>query len=124
VTRGQQGAALTAATATLLLIACMPLDRSMPRPARGSLDCMRSIVREQVPVAAGDKLKHCLATGLIARHCSVSEARIAAWGKEITDVFDGGDPSAADIRADRAGLSCARDSADDAGLRACCAARY
>jgi len=85
---------------------------------------MRAIVREQVPADASDKLKHCLATGLIARHCSVSEAHIAEWGKEFTDVFDGGDPSANDIRADRAGLRCARANAEDAGVRSCCETVY
>jgi hypothetical protein len=123
--RGMGGlGAVGAMCAALVLGACMPLDRTTPRPARASLTCMQAVVREQVPVDVDDKLKHCLATGLIARHCSVAEARIAEWGKEFTDVFDGGDPSAADIRADSAGLRCARDSAEDAAVRACCETVY
>jgi len=113
-----------AALALLVLSACTPLDRETPRPARSSLGCMQAVVREQVPAEANDKLKHCLATGLIARHCSVTEAHIAEWGKEFTDVFDGGDPSADDIRADRVGLRCAQQNSADAGVRACCAAAY
>jgi hypothetical protein len=118
------GCALPALLGLLALGACTPLDREAPRPARSSLACMRAVVHEQVPADANDKLKHCLATGLIARHCSVAEAHIAEWGKEFTDVFDGGDPSADDIRADRVGLRCAEQNSADTGVRACCEAAY
>ncbi|MFT3906457.1 MAG: hypothetical protein QM718_09155 [Steroidobacteraceae bacterium] len=104
----------------LALGACAPLDRNARRDAPTPLACMRTVVRERVPVEVDDKLKHCLAAGFIARHCSVLEARTAAWGKEFTDLFDGGDPSTADLRADRAGIRCARAQPDDDGLRSCC----
>ena len=104
----------------LLLAACTPLDRNVRRDAPTPLACMRAVVRERVPEQADDKLKHCLAAGFIARHCSVLEARTASWGKEFTDLFDGGDPSAADLHADRAGIQCAEAQPDDDGLRSCC----
>jgi hypothetical protein len=71
-----------------------------------------------------DKLQHCLAGGLIARHCSVGEARLASWGKEVGDALGRGDADRADLDADHAGIACARGARDDAGIRACCEARY
>lgn len=90
-----------------------------PRPAVSSLGCMRAM-RDQLPPGLPDKQAHCLASGLIARHCSVSEAYLAGAGKEITDLFDGGDAEWADWRADRIGVACARHAADDAGVQHCC----
>ena len=105
----------------LLLAACAPLSRHEPRLAPTSLACMRAVVKQYVPAQADDILKHCLAAGFIARRCSVSEAKLASWGKELADAFDGGDPSTADLRADRAGIECAQHSKDAAELDQCCA---
>jgi hypothetical protein len=77
-----------------------------------------------VPRDLGDKLQHCLAGGLIARHCSVGEARLASWGKEVADALGRGDADRADLDADHAGIACARAARDDAGVRACCETRY
>ena len=79
-------------------------------------------VRDRLPHDIPDKRAHCLAAGGIARYCSPMEAYIAGAGKEITDIFDGGDPEWADWRADRAGIACAHRSTDGAALAACCAA--
>jgi hypothetical protein len=84
---------------------------------------METVVRDKVPAAAPDPAKHCLAAGLIARHCGVSAAYLASLGKEFSDAFGDGDASAADWRADRAGIDCARDAGDDDALLACCAGR-
>jgi hypothetical protein len=68
-----------------------------------------------------DEQKHCVASGLIARHCSMSEANMAGVGKELQDLFTGGDASWADWKMDRKGMSCAHGAADDAAVVQCCA---
>lgn len=106
------------------LLGCASLPGAPPRAAATPLACMRSTVATRVPATGDDKLRHCLAAGLIARHCSPAEARVASWGKEIEDAFSPGDADRRDLQADRAGLACARDAADDDALRACCVAAY
>jgi hypothetical protein len=91
------------------------------RPAQSSLSCMRA-VRDALPTGIADARAHCLAAGGIAQQCSVIEARIAGAGKEIADIFTGGDPSWADWQADRAGIGCARKHRDAQALATCCAA--
>lgn len=81
---------------------------------------MNAIVRERVPAKLPNKQTHCLAAGLIARHCSVAEAYVAGAGKELRDVFGHGDAEWADWRADRIGIGCARSSASDEQLADCC----
>jgi hypothetical protein len=73
-----------------------------------------------VPQHLPDKQTHCLAAGLIARYCSRPEAYIAGYGKEFTDIFDGGDPEIGDIKADLMGIRCAAHSASTAALADCC----
>jgi hypothetical protein len=69
-----------------------------------------------------DKQKHCTGAASIAALCSVAEARLAAYGKELRDALGNGDADPEDLAADRAGIECARrDPAADA-VRACCAA--
>ncbi len=85
---------------------------------------MRATVAEKVPTDLGDKHRHCLAAGMIARHCSPSEAKLASWGKELGDALGGGDADRRDLDADYAGIECAATSSGDEALRACCAARY
>ena len=107
----------------IMLAACTPLDHLQPRLASSSLGCMRAVVQRYVPANVNDKLQHCLAAAFIARRCSGAEARIASWGKEFTDIFDGGDPSVLDLRADYAGLRCARGAASEQAIEDCCAAQ-
>ena len=82
---------------------------------------MRAVVRDKLPQALPDKQAHCLAAGLIAHYCSRSEAYLAGYGKEFTDIFDGGDPEIGDIRADLLGIRCARHSPALGDLAGCCA---
>ncbi len=110
--------------ASLLVAAAMALSACMTlaggeRVAPSSYGCMRA-VRDRIPTGIADKRAHCLAAGTIALHCSVSEAYIAGYGKEFSDLFTGGDAEWADIRADKAGIRCARAGRSDAALAACC----
>lgn len=109
------GAALLAA-----LSACTSLDGG-PRPAASSAACARAAVAEVVTPEMTDKRKHCVGAANIARRCSVLEARLAYYGKEVADAFGDGDPDVDDLRADRAGLACARRDTDPAAVDACCA---
>lgn len=108
-------------TAALLALCITGCAAQAPRPAQSSLACMQAAAA-QVPDSLDDKQKHCLASGLIVRYCSVTEAVMAGAGKELRDLFTAGDPSWADLRANREGRRCARDAADDAALASCCAA--
>jgi hypothetical protein len=85
---------------------------------------VNTVVQQKVPQGLHDKVTHCIAAGMVARHCSSGEAYLVSIGKEIRDLFTpGGDTELADLRADYAGVGCARRSMDDAGLTACCEAR-
>lgn len=90
-----------------------------PRPATPALECMRAAV-SRVSASSDDSFQHCMAAGLITRYCSVSEAVIASYGKELQDLFGRGDASADDLRADHRGMACARQAEDDAALLRCC----
>ena len=79
-------------------------------------------VRSELPEGIPDGRAHCLAAGGIARRCSVLEADIAGVGKEMQDLFTGGDASWDDWKADRAGIRCAQQVEDGAALDQCCAA--
>ena len=70
---------LCAPAAFMLLCGCAHVA---PRPAVSSLGCMRA-VRASLPANLGDKHAHCLASGLIARRCSVAEGYLAGAGKEL-----------------------------------------
>lgn len=85
---------------------------------------MRAVVADQVPTDFTDKHQHCLAAGMVARYCSLGEARLAAWGKEFNDALGTGDADLHDLEADYAGIDCARAARGDAALRQCCAALY
>ena len=106
----------------LLLSACAA--PGVHRAEASSLGCMRAMVRDHVPTHLYDKQQHCLAAGFIARYCSRPEAWLASVGKEVTDAFDGGDPSWHDLMADRVGLRCERGADSDAALMACCASAF
>ncbi len=111
---------LLAVLVVSLLCGCAPLSRYEVRPARSSLGCMRSVLRMHEPTPAHDAQAHCLAAGLIARYCSISEAWLAGIGKEIRDLFGPGQAEWRDLVADRRGIDCARRVTDDAGLQVCC----
>ena len=84
---------------------------------------MQTVLKEKLPPDLPDKRAHCLAGGLIARYCSITEAYLAGAGKEVRDLLSRGDAEWQDWQADRAGIACARQEQNDAGLGACCAQR-
>ncbi len=92
--------------------------------AAGLLGCMRATMAAKVPPEFGDKHRHCLAAGMIARYCSPAEAKLASWGKELDDAFGAGEADRRDLEADYFGIACARAANDDGALRQCCAQRY
>lgn len=89
------------------------------RPSSSPLACMRAEV-QALPQGLSDDEKHCVASGLITRHCSSVEAWVAGAGKELQDAFTGGDASWADWRSDGRGRQCGRTAADDQAVLACC----
>lgn len=104
--------------ALLALTGCASL--SGERLAHSSYGCMEAVVREKVPENLPDKHRHCLAGGLIARYCSLSEAYLAGLGKELRDLLGPGDAEWTDWQADRAGAHCARGSETDDDVVTCC----
>jgi len=102
----------------LVLAGCTSL--SGQRLARSSYGCMEAVVREKVSADLSDQRKHCIAAGLIARYCSATEAYLAGSGKELSDLLGSGDAAWSDWQADRAGVRCARTSASDEDVAACC----
>lgn len=84
---------------------------------------MQAVVQDKLPSGLPDPRAHCLASGLIARYCSGSEAYLAGAGKELRDLLGDGDAEWADWRADRAGIDCARSASNDDALATCCADR-
>jgi hypothetical protein len=105
----------------VLLLALGGCASQAPRPASSSYGCMVA-ERDALPAGLPDEQKHCVASGLIARHCSVSEANMAGLGKELQDLFSSGDASWADWKMDRKGVGCAQNAPDDATVVQCCAA--
>jgi hypothetical protein len=103
------------------LTACTSVPNKPDRLSRSSVGCMQAVVREKVPDDLPEKRAHCLAAGLIARYCSVTEAYMAGSGKEIGDLIGGGDAEWEDWRADRAGIDCARSATNDMQVEECCA---
>jgi hypothetical protein len=113
--------------ATSVLIAtlggCASVPEAPPRLARSTYACMRAVLQEKLPKDLPDTRAHCLAGGLIARYCSVTEAYFAGAGKEFQDLVGSGDAEWKDWSADRAGIDCARSAKNDADLASCCALR-
>lgn len=117
---------LLAPAVTLMLlglVGCVSVPNRPARPAKSSYGCMQTVVREKLPEALTDKRTHCLATGLIARYCSGTEAYMAGAGKELKDLLGAGDAEWADWRADRSGIACAREAGNDTALAECCERR-
>jgi hypothetical protein len=106
--------------AALLLQGCAPLATHEGRAAQSTLGCMRQSIANYDFKSRPDSEAHCLAAGLIARRCSVAEARLASYGKEFADLFDSGDAEWRDLRADRRGIECARSATTEAALLGCC----
>jgi hypothetical protein len=106
------------------LTACASIANRPPRLAPSSYGCMEAVLKEKLPVDLPDKRAHCIAGGLIARYCSVTEAYLAGAGKEVRDLVSRGDSAQwQDWQADRAGIECARETEGDAAVVKCCAER-
>jgi len=105
------------------LSACASIANRPPRLAHSSYGCMEAVLQEKLPQNLPDKRAHCLAGGLIARYCSITEAYLAGAGKEVRDLLSQGDAEWRDWQADRTGIACARETQDDAGVATCCSAR-
>lgn len=115
---------IAAAVVTMAnLTACAAIANRPPRLAHSTYGCVQAVLRDKLPADLADERAHCLAGGLISRYCSVTEAHLAGAGKEVRDLLGHGDAEWRDWRADRAGIECARESADDAALAECCSAR-
>ena len=112
-----------AALALFAMLALAGCASTAPRLAASTYGCMQAVVREKLPADLPDKRAHCIASGLIARYCSVSEAYLAGAATELRDVLGPGNAEWADWQADRAGVACARDAADDDSVADCCAQR-
>jgi hypothetical protein len=106
------------------LTACASVANRPPRAARSSYGCMEAVIKEKLPADLPDKRAHCIASGLISRYCSITEAYLAGAGKEMRDLVSRGDSAEwKDWQADRIGIECARETADDAAVAQCCSAR-
>jgi hypothetical protein len=81
---------------------------------------MQSAVSKYSLQGLPDEQAHCLAAGLIALHCSATEAWLASYGKELRDLFSGGDAEWRDLHSDRHGIHCARSATTQSGLIECC----
>ena len=55
-----------------------------------------------------DKFKHCALSCILAIQCGPAESWVMGVGKEIADLFDGGDPDVKDLRADHIGIQMVR----------------
>jgi hypothetical protein len=105
--------------ASLLATSCAPLPTYENRAGKSSLACMQSAIAGRSFEGLHDYEAHCIATGLIALRCSVTESWLAGVGKELRDLLGSGDAALNDLRADGRGVQCARTQGKD-GLDACC----
>jgi hypothetical protein len=106
--------------AILATAACAPLPQREPRAAHSSLECMHAAMQDRLPAGLPDSQLHCIATGLIARYCSVTEASLAGIGKELKDLLGPGDAEWRDLVSDRHGIECARTASTNDDLLQCC----
>lgn len=81
---------------------------------------MHAALENRLPDHLPDAQAHCIASGLIARYCSIPEAALAGWGKEFADLLSSGDAEWRDLVADRYGRRCARSVNSDQALLDCC----
>jgi hypothetical protein len=106
----------------LSLSACTAMPARPARLAVSSYGCMDAVVKQKLPANIPDDHAHCLASGLIARYCSIPEAYLAGAGKELRDLLGAGDAEWRDWQADRAGIACARQAQSDQAVEDCCSA--
>lgn len=102
-----------------LLCGCIPL-REAERSAPSSVGCARAALGDRLPPGLPDKQKHCRAAALIAARCSVGEAALLGVMKEIRDLLGPGNAEWADLRANQAGIRCARGAGSDEQIGECC----
>ena len=69
--------------ASLLAAGCAPLATQESRAGKSSLTCMRSALAGRSFEGMHDAEVHCIATGLVALRCSVTESWLAGLGKEM-----------------------------------------
>lgn len=81
---------------------------------------MKAVLQNKLPPNLPDDKAHCMASGLIARYCSIPESYLAGVGKEVRDLIGPGDAEWRDLTADRAGIKCARGAESDEAVEACC----
>jgi hypothetical protein len=105
----------------LCLAGCTPLAVDAGRAGKSSLGCMRASLANHDLASRPDYEAHCIAAGVIARRCSVAEAWLASYGKEIRDLLGRGDAEWRDVQSDQRGIECARTATGDAALLQCCA---
>lgn len=103
-----------------MLQGCTPLATKEGRAAKSTLGYMRQAFAAYDLESRPDDEAHCIAAGSIARRCSVTEARMASYGKEFRDLFAHGDAEWRDIESDRLGIECARSATDEASFIDCC----
>lgn len=108
------------AAVLLCLAGCTPLAVDTGRAGKSSLGCMRASLANHDLTRRPDYEAHCIAAGLIARRCSVGEAWLASYGKEIRDLLGRGDAEWRDVQSDRRGIHCARSATDETALLRCC----
>jgi len=107
----------------LLLLALSACGTVPHRPARleqSSYGCMKAVLDRKLPPNLPDDKAHCLASGLIARYCSIPESYLAGIGKEVRDLLGPGDAEWRDLESDWAGIRCARSAESDEAVAACC----
>jgi hypothetical protein len=104
----------------LMLGACGTVPNRPERLAHSSYGCMKAVLDSKLPPKLPDNQAHCLASGLIARYCSIPEGYLAGVGKEVRDLLGPGDAQWRDLKADWAGVDCARHADSDGALTACC----
>jgi hypothetical protein len=100
--------------------ACAPLAVNESRAGASSLGCMQSAIAKNSLTGRPDDEAHCMAAGIIALHCSATEAWLASYGKELRDLFGGGDAEWRDLQSDWRGIQCARSATTESGLIKCC----
>jgi hypothetical protein len=119
----ERAARIARASSSLLLLllgACGTVPHRPERLAHSSYGCMKAVLDSKLPSNLPDSRAHCLASGLIARYCSIPESYLAGIGKEVRDLLGPGDAQWRDLKADWAGIDCARHAGSDAALTACC----
>ena len=102
-----------------LLLSVAGCASAPERPAPSTVGCAEAVVAA-LPAGLTDAEKHCVASAGITQRCSLFEAWLVGWGKEIEDAFGNGDASWADLAADRAGRRCASTRNGSDALLECC----